>query len=755
MPEEPKVQHTFLTVPLLGAGVIIAVTVLAYLPSLGNGFIWDDDRYVTENPTLRSWPGLAAIWTRPAATPQYYPLVFTTFWIEHSLWAAHALSYHLVNILLHATSAVMVWRLLRRLGAPGAFWAGLVFAVHPVQVESVAWITERKNVLSGLLYLLSAAAYLAFDPPGGGRRRWGFYALAVVLFIGALLSKTVTCTLPAALLLVLWWKRPRLSLRDLWPLAPLLGVGTAMGLATAWLERVHVGAEGQEWALSPFQRVLVAGQALWFYASKLLWPKSLAFIYPHWPMEQVAAWQYLFPLSAAAVMVALVLGRHRIGKGPAVAVLFFAGTLFPALGFLNVYPMRYSFVADHFQYLASIGLIALVCAAMGRLGGRLERAGRRAVVVGAIAVVTGLAMLTWRQSRVYHSEESVWRDTLTKNSDCWMAHNNLGVVLASRGQAAEAVEHYQQALRSKPDYAEAHSNLGNALASRGQLDQAIEQYHEAMNSDPHYAPAYYNLGLALASSGRLDEAIRQYRRALESKPDFAAAHYNLGVALASRGQLGEAIEHYRQALESRPDFAEAHNNLGIALTSQGRIAEAIQQYREALKSGPDSAEAHNNLALALASQGQLDEAIEHYCQALKSRPDFAEAHDNLGTALASRGQVDEAIEHFRQALDSKPDYAEARYNLGVALASRGQLDEAIEQYRQALRSKPDLAQAHNNLGTALMSRGQLDEAIQQYREALKAKPDYPEARENLSKALAQARAGHPATRSAPTRPTRP
>ncbi|MCJ7543545.1 MAG: glycosyltransferase family 39 protein, partial [Phycisphaerae bacterium] len=224
---------------LLPAALILAATVLVYLPSLRNGFIWDDDFYVTDNTNLRSWSGLAAIWTQPTTSPQYYPLVFTTFWIEHHLWGGHPLGYHLVNVLLHGFSAVILWRLLRRLGVPGAFLAGVVFAIHPVHVESVAWVTERKNVLSGLLYLLAVGAYLRFDPPPGARRRWGFYALAAGLFAGALLSKTVTCTLPAALGLILWWKRPKLSLRDLWPLAPLLLVGAAMGLTTAWLEKVH------------------------------------------------------------------------------------------------------------------------------------------------------------------------------------------------------------------------------------------------------------------------------------------------------------------------------------------------------------------------------------------------------------------------------------------------------------------------------------------------------------------------------------
>ena len=295
MPDEPKIKHTFQTMPLLGAAVIVGVTVLAYLPTLGNGFIWDDDSHVTENKTLRSGRGLAMIWTGPTADGTYYPLTFTTFWIEQHLWDNHPLGYHLVNVLLFAATAVVLAGLLHRLGVPWAFLAGLVFALHPVHVESVAWVAERKNTLSGLLYLVAAAAYLAFEPPGGGRRRWGFYALAAVLFLGALLSKSATCTLPAALALVLWWKRPRLSLRDLWPLIPLLAVGAAMGVTTAWVERAYVGAKGDEWALSLPQQAIIAGKTLWFYASKVFWPHPLCFIYPRWPAEQMGGWHTLYP----------------------------------------------------------------------------------------------------------------------------------------------------------------------------------------------------------------------------------------------------------------------------------------------------------------------------------------------------------------------------------------------------------------------------------------------------------------------------
>ena len=356
---------------LLGAAVLIAAVLAAYGPALRGGFVWDDPRYVTENPVLTEPSGLYRIWFDVGATVQYYPLVFTSFWIESRLWGLQPLGYHLVNVLLHAANAVLVWRVLRRLSVPGAWLAAGIFALHPVHVESVAWITERKNVLSGLFYLTALLAYLRFAPPDGEGsargRPWRFYALAVGLFACALLSKTVTCSLPAAIALLLWWRRGRIGRSDALALLPLFAVGAALALTTIWLEKHNVGAQGQAWELSVVQRCLIAGRALWFYAGKLVWPLPLIFTYPKWQIDAGQWWQYLFPAGAVALPLGLWVLRRRIGKGPLVAALCFAGTLLPALGFVDVYPMRYSYVADHFQYLASIAPIALLVAVITML----------------------------------------------------------------------------------------------------------------------------------------------------------------------------------------------------------------------------------------------------------------------------------------------------------------------------------------------------------------------------------------------------
>ncbi|MDM7913692.1 MAG: O-GlcNAc transferase, partial [Candidatus Eisenbacteria bacterium] len=356
-------------------GLIVAGTLLAYAPAMRAGFLWDDDDHVTENVALRSLGGLARIWLEPGATPQYYPLVHTSFWIEYHLWGTSPLGYHLVNVLLHVTVALLFGLALSRLSVPGAWWAAAFFALHPVHVETVAWITERKNLLSALFYLLALLAWLRGHPigenkplAGGGTASSsahpGSWILAFVFFLASLLTKTVTASFPVAILLLHWWKEGRIGRRLLASLAPFFVAGFLLGLQTVSIERRIVGAQGEEWNLSPLARTAIAGRALWFYLAKLIAPVRLSFIYPRWDVESLRWIATLAPLAFAATIAALWFLRRRIGRGPLVACLFFAGTLFPALGFFDVYPFRYSFVADHFQYHASLGAIAFAAAAL-------------------------------------------------------------------------------------------------------------------------------------------------------------------------------------------------------------------------------------------------------------------------------------------------------------------------------------------------------------------------------------------------------
>jgi tetratricopeptide (TPR) repeat protein len=751
---------------------IFCAALAAYWPALRGGLVWDDLSHVT-SPALQSFAGLRRIWFDLSATQQYYPLLHSAFWMEHRMWGDATLGYHLTSVLLHAGSACLVVRIVRRLGLPGAWLAGLIFALHPVCVEAVAWISEQKSTLSGVFYLASALVYLRFDQT----RRRPDYLWALGLFILALLTKTVTASLPAALLVVFWWQRGRLDLRrDVRPLLPWFAIGAGAGLFTAWVERTYIGAKGADFALTFTERLLLAGRAIWFYAGKVVWPANLMFTYPHWRIDDGAWWQYLFPVGV--VSVALGLWRlARTRRGPLAGFLFFAGTLFPVLGFLNVYPFIFSYVADHFEYLATLGIILPAASALAMRAARFNlRKPALLLLPATLAAVLGI--LTWRQSGHYRDAETLYRATLASNPESWMAHSNLGVALVETpGRVPEAIAEYHAALRLNPNDAQTHTNLGNALAQMpGRLPEAIAEFHAALRLRPSLVQTHNDLGVALSQIlGRLPEAIAEFHEALRMKPEYAEAHDNLGVALSQiPGRLPDAIAEFRAALRTKPNYPDARRNLARALSqTPGGQADAIAEYQAALQSDPDDPETHNNLGFALAQlPGRLPEAIAEFQAALRLKPDYVDAHGNLGNALSQvtgrlpdavtefqaalrlkpddpelhndlgvdlaqlPGRLPEAIAEFQAALRTKPDYADARENLANALVQTpGRVAEAIAEYRKTLSIKPDDAQAHNGLGVALaQSPGRLPEAIAQFREALRLKPDYAEARHNLARA---------------------
>jgi hypothetical protein len=497
----------------LWAGLILAITVVTYLPALRDGFVSDDQANIVDNQLLRTSEGLKKAWTDPGAQLQYYPLTYTGFWVEYHLWGLHAFGYHLVNVLLHALNAILFGMVLTRLSVPGAWLAALIYAAHPIHVESIVYISELKNVLSGFFYLMALLAYLRFLR--STQHHWWFYLLAFLLFVCALLSKTSVVSLPFAILLLQWWKQERVKRQDMLLLMPLLFAAAALGLLTAWVERHYVGAEGPEWQLTLVERCLVAGRVVWFYAGKLLWPHPLMFIYPRWQVDPAVWWQYVFPVATVLVIVALWVSRNQFGKAPLVAVLFFVGTSAPLPAFINVLFMRYSYVSDHFQYLPCMGLMAL--AAAGIWSG-LRRNAQRAAA-GSLLVL-GLGMCSWQHCGAFYNEETLWRDTIAGNPACSMAQNNLGAILFDRGEDAEAVGHFEEALRVKPDYAEAYNNLGTAMARERKIPEAIGDYQQALRLKPDYANAHFNLGNALVQQGKVDEAIGHYRESLRINPLF-------------------------------------------------------------------------------------------------------------------------------------------------------------------------------------------------------------------------------------------
>jgi tetratricopeptide (TPR) repeat protein len=562
-----------------------------------------------------------------------------------------------VTVLLHAGAAALFGMVLRRLAAPGAWLAALLFALHPVHVESVAWITEQKNTLSIVFYLAAAYAYLGFDQTRGR----GGYAGATALFILSLLCKTVTVTLPAALLVVLWWKRGELKWkRDFLPLLPWLGLGAAAGVFSSWVERRYLGAQGGDFTLPFADRILVAGRAVWFYLGQILWPSDLNFIYVRWRVNASVWWQWLFPLSVAALLVFLWNRRSR-SRTPLAVALFFVGSLFPVLGFVNLYGALYSWVWDHWQYLPDLGPLALAGAA---LSWACDRAWGRWAVSALVVLLGGM---TWAHCAMFRDNETLFRSTLARNPGAWMAHTNLGIILAGRpGGLQPAIEEFRTSLRYNPDSPNTHNSLGTTLSAvPGHMDEAIAEYGEALRLMPNFPEAHINLGNALLGlPGRLSDAVDQYKEAVRIDPNSAAAHASLGYAyLSMPGRLADAVSEYREALRIDPGFAAAHNALGSALSGNpDTLPEAISEYREALRLEPDSAEAHNNLGNALRRQpGGIQEAIAEFEAALKSRPDYLQARYNLAVALAGvPGRRDEALAQFGEVLRIRPGFAPAQ-----------------------------------------------------------------------------------------------
>jgi tetratricopeptide (TPR) repeat protein len=536
------------------AGAALAVlTLLAYLPALRGGFIWDDDNFLTLNPLIRAPDGLYRFWFTTQPT-DYWPVTSTLLWFEWRLWGLDPAGYHAVNVALHVAEVLLLWSIFRRLRLPGAFLGALLFALHPVNVESVAWIAQCKNLVAMLFFLLSLSWFLqtGLVEPGPHPMRRRAYALCLGAFLLALLSKGSVAPLPLVLLGLVAWRR-RLTLRDaLWS-APFLALAAVLAGVNVWFQTHGESAIRQlGWA----DRLVGAGRVGWFYLGKALWPARILFIYPQWHPDagRLAGW---LPLLAAAVVTG---GLARLSRPALFAWGYFWVMLIPVLGFADIAFMEYSPVANHYAHLALIGVVGLAAVGWSAWAGRQ----RRAALAGSALVVAALFTLTWRQNQTYRSLESLYRTTLADNPDAWVAHGNLGSLLAAEGRLPEAIPELEEALRLRPDYPQARVALGSALANTGHLAEAGMQFAEAVRLRPDFAEGHYNLALVLEATGQPQAAMDHLETALRIKPDLATAHNALGILLAQSGQRAAAISHFETALQVDPGFAAARANLEVA-----------------------------------------------------------------------------------------------------------------------------------------------------------------------------------------------
>jgi tetratricopeptide (TPR) repeat protein len=689
---------------LLGA-ILVAAVVFAYHPAWNAGFIWDDDDYVINNKLLTAPDGLQRIWFSLDSPSQYFPLTYTTFRIERALWGLNASGYHWVNILLHALNALLVWRLLERLKIPGAWLAAALFALHPVQVESVAWVTECKNVLSLLFFLLALRTWVEFTEEISPHRKLQ-YGLSLIFFALALFAKTTACTLPAALLLVLWLKKKPITAQRLAQIVPYLAIGLGMGFVTIWWERFHQGTQGKSFALDGLQRILVASRAIWFYVGKLIWPANLTFSYPHWTIDASSPLAYLGLAACAVVAVLIWLIRRRVGRGVEVAVLFFATTLAPVLGFVMLYTFLWSYVADHYQYVACIGLLTLAAAGITLALRRLNFPILHYAVCGTLLFT--LSGLTWRQCRMYRDVETLWRVTIERNPSSWLAAYNLGTILGEKHQVDEGIQYLQKTVEIRPEFAGGHYNLGSLYLYKKELAPAIGELQKAIEFEPRHALAYYKLGDALMQKGQMEQAIPEFEKAIEIWPACVDAHRSLAQARFQQGRLDDAITHFQQAATLQPNVAADYIFLGNAFLQKQNLDAALASFRKAVELKPDFL-TYNNLGNALLQKGQTREAVTNFQKSLELQPHYLLAENNLAFILATSSDaslrngtkaVELAEDADRQTGGQNPVIIVA---LGAAYAEAGRFPDAIAAAKRGLQ----LATAQNNQNFVTTFQGHL------------------------------------------------
>ncbi len=578
-----------LGVPRRDVFAFVALAVLVaviYFPAAGAGFVWDDS-IMRDLRAVSTWAGIWDIWFDPQSAymqgerwreGHYWPLLYTTFWIEHKLWGFSPAGYHVVNILIHLANTALLWRLLARLSVPGAWFAAAVFAAHPLHTESVAWIMGRKDMLATLFCLASLAVWLRFVES----RRPGHYVGALSLFAAAMLSKSVVVVFPAAFLIVQWLKEGGLTRAGILRTAPFFILGIAVALADMLF---YQNVQPVSFGYSVVERILIATHSLWFYLGKLLWPVNLAVIYPHWDVNAADPVDWIYAIGTVAVVTAFWFLRRRVGRGPLACALFFGVMLLPTLGFIDYGYMRYSFVAARYQYLAGTGAIVLFAAAAVCFSSRLPAAFAGARVGFAFALLVLLGAATWNHAGVYKNEVTLFRHVISLNPTAHSAHMNLSyALLHSEGASEEALAAAREAVRKRPLYYSAHNVLGAALSGLGQHGEAETHLKRAISLNPDYAPAFLNLAESLRRRGRYNEALRVYRAALKIDPDYTLPYVGMGYVLFGLRRYEEAVLSMKRALSLNPSLPMAprlYRMTGQALRNMGREEEAQRYLRRA------------------------------------------------------------------------------------------------------------------------------------------------------------------------------
>ncbi len=709
------------------AVVLAIVTIALYWPVHGYDFInFDDVDYVRANPPVLAGLTLASVrWAFTSLLGSFWiPLTWLSFMLDSQLYGTGAGGYHVTNALLHVASSVLLFEILRRATGqpwPSAFVAGL-FALHPLHVESVAWVTERKDVLSTLFLFLTLAAYGAYAARPTMRR----YLLTLLVFVLGLMAKPMLVTLPILLLAVDLWpldRFPRTPLRRLLvEKIPFLVLSVPAAIVTM-SSGGHLDVSAPLAGVPIGPRLLNACENYVVYLVRTIWPSGLCVLYPEY---DAPAWRAV--LAGLALAAATVLALRMARRRPYVIAgwVWYLVALAPLVGMVRI---GHFATADRFTYIPLIGIFTLVAWTANELATTHRR--RVVALTAAAAVLLGATVAARVQLGYWRDPVTLFERTIAVTGPNFVVQYLLGLALVDRGRTDEAMARYAEALRIRPGYVNALTSFGVLLFESGKVDEAIAHYQMALRGDPRDVFAHGNLANALLRQGRTSEALAHYEEALRIRPDVAETHNGYGKALAALGRAQEAIAQYSTAVRLKPDYADGHNNLANALADRGAVDEALAHYAEALRIVPTHVTARANLGRFLAEHGRFDDAIVQYREALRVEPDDARLHVDLGNALAAVGKLGDAVPHFADAVRIDPRYAGAHNNLANALVMLGRVDEGVTHYTEALRLDPQYAEAHRNLGMVLREQGRIDEARRHFDDALRINPDDQAARQQL------------------------
>ena len=724
-----------------------AIVFMIYSNAFKTPFLFDDVKNIQQNSHIRLTEiNLQNLKRTLLESPSSNrPVAVLSFALNYYFDEYRVGGYHLVNILIHIVTGLLLYFLLKTMmRIPSInftdkhhdwipFFTVLIWLVHPIQTQSVTYIVQRMNSLATMFYILSLLLYVQARLTKRRRKMQLLFTGSILAGVLAIGSKEIAATLPFFIFLLEWFFFQ--DLKKVWlkhrilpfsGLLILLVIFMLVFLGSHPFEKILNGYRGFDFTLS--QRVLTEFRVVIYYISLLIFPLPARLNLDHdFTLSQSLTDPVTTLLSILAIVGLIALSIYVAKRQPLLSfcILWFLGNLV-----IESSVIALDLIFEHRVYLPSIMAILVGVMLVYRF-----RVPQRVKVGALCSIVLVFSFWTYQRNHTWHDEVTIWRDCVIKSPKKARPHYNLGTSLSTQGQTSEAIHEYYEALRLNPNYAEAHSNLGVDLLSQGLTEEAIRHYREAISIKPDYAKAHYNLGFALLGLAEYDEAILHFEEALRIDPDYAKAHHNLGIALVDQTKYDEAILHFKEALRINPEDMRSHNNLGTALYKQGRLEEAIHHYREALRIKPDFGEAQFNLGIALEKSGNPEGAIGYYSELVRTNPDHAEAHYKLGAVLYARGRIGEAVDHYTEAIRIKPDYAEAHYNLGTVYHGQGRIKEAIFHYSEAVRIKPDFAEAHNNLGIAFYKEGQNKDAIDHYTEALRVQPDYAEAHNNLGVAL--------------------